>query len=133
MFKDQINVISNEREDGVKAEDGVRTEDGEVTGNVHHRYFGTEYKNLFVNIFQYGLTDGDLHLTNFDNWHLALTNTVNTYLEENIYVNDRLFNFEISIKKLANVDDKVNVIIDCYKRKTEAKYGNREIIVTVSC
>ena len=32
---------------------------------------------------------------------------------------DRLFNFEKSIKNLANIDYKVNIIIDYYKPKTE--------------
>ena len=82
MFKDQINVVKNKREYSVKAEDGVKTEDGEVTGNAYYRYFGDEYKNLTANIFKYGLMDENLHLTNFDNRHLALTNTFNTYLEK---------------------------------------------------
>lgn len=38
---------------------------------------------------------------------------------------DRLFNFEKSIKNLANIDDKVNIVIDDYKPKTKTKYGNK--------
>ena len=81
-FKDQINVVNNKREDRIKAEDGVETEDGEIIGNVHHRYFGDQYKNLIANIVKYELMDGDLHLTNFDNQNLALINTDNTYLAQ---------------------------------------------------
>ena len=80
FFKGQINVVNNKREDDVKAEDG------EIIHNVRHRYFGDEYKNLIANIFKCGLMDGHLHVTNFDNRHLALTNTVNAYLEKHVLV-----------------------------------------------
>ena len=49
-------------EDDVKTEDSVKTEDGEIIDNVHHRYIGDEYKNLIVNIFKFGLKDGNLYL-----------------------------------------------------------------------
>ena len=71
-----MNVNNNNREYGVKTKDGIKTEDWEWIGNVCHRYSGDEYKNIIANIFKYGLMDGDLHLTNFNNQHLALTNTV---------------------------------------------------------
>ena len=80
FFKGQINVVNNKREDDVKAEDG------EIIHNVRHRYFGDEYKNLIVNIFKCGFMDGHLHVTNFDYRHLALTNTVNAYLEKHVLV-----------------------------------------------
>ena len=41
---------------------------------MHHKYIGDEYKNLFANIFKY---------------EFVLTNTVNTYLENYINVDDR--------------------------------------------
>ena len=59
FFKDQINVINNNREDDVKVEDGFKTEDGEIIGNVHHEYIGDEYKNSIDNIFMFGLMDED--------------------------------------------------------------------------
>ena len=69
--------------------------------------------------------DVGLHLTNFAILHLALTNIVNTYLEKND-VDERLFKFEKSNKNLANIDDKVNFVIDDYKPKTKTKYANKK-------
>ena len=91
---------------------------------MHHKY-NDKYTNLIANIFNYGLMDGDLHLTNFDNQHLGLRNFVSAYLEKSIDVDDRLFNFEKCIKNFANIDDKVNIIIEDYKPKTETKYDNK--------
>ena len=91
---------------------------------VHHKY-NDKYTNLIANIFNYGLMDGDLHLTNFDNQHLGVTDFVSVYLEKSIDVDDRLFNFEKCIKNFANIDDKVNIIIEDYKPKTETKYDNK--------
>ena len=65
LFKDQISVVNNKREDDVKVEDGVKTEDGAIIDHVHHKSIRDEYKNLIANIFKYGLMDGDLHLTKF--------------------------------------------------------------------
>ena len=80
LFKDQINVVKNKREDGVE------TEDGEIIDNVHYGYFDDECKNLIVNIVKYELMDGDLRLTNFDNQNLSLKNTTNTYLAQKILI-----------------------------------------------
>ena len=38
FFKEQINVINNNRDDDVNAEDCVKTEDGETAGDMHHIY-----------------------------------------------------------------------------------------------
>ena len=65
FFKDQINVINNKREDGVKTEVGVKTEDREI--NVHNKYIDNKYTILINGFFTHGLKDEDLHLTNFDN------------------------------------------------------------------
>ena len=46
--------------------------------------------------------------------------------KENIDVDDTLFNFEKSIKNSANTDDKVNMITDDYKPKTETEYDNKK-------
>ena len=69
--------------------------------------------------------DVGLHLTNFANLHLALTKIFNTYLEKDD-VDERLFKFEKSNKNLANIDDKVNFVIDDYKPKTKTKYANKK-------
>ena len=72
-------------------------------------HIGDEYKNLISKIFQYGIMDGDLHLTHCDNRQLGSTKIVDKYLaEKNIYVYDRLFNFEKPIKTLANTENKIS-------------------------
>ena len=57
FFKDHINVINK------NGEDGVKTEDNEIVDDVHHKYIGYEYKNVIANGFKFGLMYGDLHLT----------------------------------------------------------------------
>ena len=56
FFKDHINVIYK------NGEDGVKTEDNEIVDDVHHKYIGYEYKNVIANVFKFGLMYGDLHL-----------------------------------------------------------------------
>ena len=52
-------------------------------------HIGDEYKNLISKIFQYGLMDGDLHLTHCDNRQLGSTKIADKYpAEKNIYVYD---------------------------------------------
>ena len=46
--------------------------------------------------------------------------------KENIDVDDTLFNFEKPIKNSVNTDDKVNIITDDYKPKTETEYDNKK-------
>ena len=95
-----------------------------IIDSVEDFYIGDEYKNLIGKILRYGLVDGDLHLTNFDNW-IGLSKIVNKYLgEKNIDVDNRLFNFEKFNKNLADVDNKVNVIIEKYKPQARIQYGN---------
>ena len=106
FFKSKINVIKHNRENYYKAEDNVKAEiinngetDGEIRNHVCHRDIGAEYKNLIGNTFIFALTDGDFYLTRFHNRQLGLTNIDNTCLKEkNIDVDDKLFNFEKSIK-----------------------------------
>ena len=45
--------------------------------DVDHSYIGDKYRDSTDNIFKSKLKDGDLHLTEFDNQKLALTNVVN--------------------------------------------------------
>ena len=68
------------------------------------------------------IKDGDLHLTEFDNRKLALTNIIDSYLRKNIDVNVGLFNFEKLIKVLSDVDNRIHGIIDDYKPKTDNEY-----------
>ena len=46
-------------------------------------------------------------------------------------MDDRLFNFEKSIKNVANIDDKVNILIDDHKPKTATEYDNKKIVVSI--
>ena len=56
--------------------------------------------------------DRDLHLTHFDNRQLGLENNIKNYLKErNIGVDNKFFDSEKSIKNLANIEDKINMII----------------------
>ena len=45
FFKDHINVINK------NGEDGVKTEDNEIVDDVHHKYIGYEYKNVIANVW----------------------------------------------------------------------------------
>ena len=56
FFRDHINVINK------NGEDGVKTEGNEIVDDVHHKYIGYEYKNVIANVFMFGLMYGDLHL-----------------------------------------------------------------------
>ena len=64
LFKDQVGVINNNREVGVKTEDGfkredkVEREDGEIIDKVHQRYYGDEYKYIF---FYLGFCSTNFH------------------------------------------------------------------------
>ena len=60
------NNNDNNREDEFKAKDGVKAED-----DVGYIYIDDEYKDLIGKIFKYGLTNRDLHLSNFDNRQLG--------------------------------------------------------------
>ena len=72
--------------------------------------------------------DADLHLANFDNWQLGLINIVNTYLEKNIDVDNRLFNFKKYINNSANIKikQKINIVLNDYKAKTETWYNDQK-------
>ena len=60
-----------------------------------------------------------MHLRNFDNQQLAFVNITKNYLEEkNIDVDNNFLNFEKSIKNLANIHNKANMMTDYYKTIT---------------
>ena len=121
LLKDQKNnAIKNNRENGVKVKD-------EIIRDVGYFYIGDIHKNFIDRLFKYGLLDEDLHLSNFDNQDLGLANIIQSYLKErNIDVDKKNFNVEISIKNLANMDDKVNMIMDYYKPKTKSVYYDKK-------
>ena len=77
--------------------------------------------------------DADLHLANFDNWQLGLINIVNTYLEKNIDVDNRLFNFKKYINNSANIKikQKINIILNDHKAKTETWYNDQKRVVSI--
>ena len=60
----------------------------------------------------------DLHLTKFDNQKVGLSKIVHKYIgEKNIDVHGGLLNFDKTMKNLANLDNKIYMIIDNYKTK----------------
>ena len=46
-------------------------------------------------------------------------------------MDDRLFNFEISIKNLVNIKHKINIIIDENKPKTETEHDHKKRVVSI--
>lgn len=69
-----MNTINNNNK-----KDDIKTDDDEIY-NVDHNYIDDEYKELISNIFKFELGDGCLHLMEFDNRKLAVTNIVGNYL-----------------------------------------------------
>ena len=53
-----------------------------VIDNVDLSYIGDKYKDLIEKAFNSSLKDGDLCLTEFNNWKLCLTNIFNNNLEK---------------------------------------------------
>ena len=51
-----------------------------------HSYTGDKYKDWIDCVFKSNLMDGDLHLTECDNWKLALTNIAKNHLEKKILI-----------------------------------------------
>ena len=45
----------------------VSKQNDKIINDVHNNCTGVEYKDLIDNIFTFGLMNGYLHLTNFDN------------------------------------------------------------------
>lgn len=74
------------------------------------KYIGDKNKNLINKIFTFELDEKDCHLTNFHNW-IYLKNIVNRYLKENdTDMSASKLSFNKSIKKLIDIDNKVNMI-----------------------
>ena len=120
FFKDQKNVINNNRENGAKTEDGIKTEDSEIIDNVYNRYILDKYQDLINNISTHGLKDKYMHLTKFDS-RINLKNIANRYLtKKNAAVYDRFFTFEKSIKGLTNIDNRL------YKPKTDIEFYDKK-------
>ena len=91
--------------------------------NLNHSYIGDEYKDLIDDIFKVRLRDGDMHLKVFDNKKRGLRNIVNNYLEkQDVDVDNRLFNFEKSIKNSSDVDNRIHRIIGDYNPQTKSEY-----------
>ena len=76
LLKDQINVINNSRQNGVKVEDGATIKYIKIIDNMGYFYIVDEYKNL-INKIKFGIVYGDLYLTNFDNQKIGLSKLVN--------------------------------------------------------
>ena len=66
-----------------------------------------------------------MHLKNFDT-QIGLNNNVNKYIKEkDVGVFEDNFEFEISIKDLATIDDKINNIIENYEPKTKIEIEDK--------
>ena len=126
FFKDQTNVINNNREEECKAGDSVKVEDDEIP-DVGYLYIGDKYKIWLIEFLSmdYWMKIWNYKLTNFENQKLDLTNIIKNYLKENF------LNFEKFIKKLANIHDKINMMIDYYKPKTKIKYEDKKRVVSI--
>ena len=119
-----INDNNNRKED-------IKKDDVEID-DVNHSCIGDEYKDLIKNILKYRLKDRALSFTEFDNRKLDLTNIVNNYLEKkDIDVDDRLFTFEKSIKRLSVIGNRINGVTDNFKPKTETKYEDKKRIISI--
>ena len=75
FFKDQINANYNNN-----IKDYLKTQDDKVE-NVDHSCNSDKCKDLIDNIFNSRVRDRDLHLTEFDNRKLTLTNIDSNSLE----------------------------------------------------
>ena len=74
------------------------------------KYIGDKNKNLINKIFTYELDEKDFHLTNFHN-RIDLKNIVNRYLKENdTDMSANNLSFNKCIKKLIDIDDKINMV-----------------------
>ena len=88
--------------------------------DVNYRYSDDKYKDLIYNIFKYELKEKDLHLMGIDNRIMGLKNIVNRYLRH--WCNwfdwyEAELDFNKSIKNLADIDDKINLIVEEYEYK----------------
>ena len=54
-MKDQINVINNNRQNGVKVEDGAKIKYIKIIDNMGYFYIVDEYKNL-INKIKFGMS-----------------------------------------------------------------------------
>lgn len=91
--------------------DGIKKDDIEI--DVNYGCIGNEYKDLIDNIFKFRLKDGHLRFTEFDDRKPDLTNIGNNYLEKKVvHVDNKLFNFEKSIKNLPDVNNRIHRIIN---------------------
>ena len=103
----------------------MKVEDDEIINNVGYFYIDDKYKNLIDKTFRFALMDEDFHFTNFDNRKIGSSKVVNKYLGEiNFVLDNALFNFKKLIKILANIDNKINMVIGNYKPKINIEYGH---------
>ena len=82
-------------------------------------------------IFTYGLKDKNFRLTNFDN-QIGLKNIINRHFKEkdtdmfeNHFILDRF------IKNLADIEDKIQMIIEIYEPKTKAGIEDKKRVISI--
>ena len=115
--KNQQNILTSQKTckwnktDQKIRTDGIKKDDIEI--DVNYGCIGNEYNDLIDNIFKFRLKDGHLRFTEFDNRKPDLTNIGNNYLEKKVvHVDNKLFNFEKSIKNLPDVNNRIHRIIN---------------------
>ena len=102
-----------------------------ITGNIPYRYIGDECKDLINRICTYGLKDKDFHLTNFDN-QIGLKNIINRHFKEKgTDVFENHFILDRFIKNLADIEDKINMIVEIYGPKTKPGIEDKERAISI--
>ena len=91
---------------------------------MNYRYISDKYKNLINNI--------SLHPTGIDNRIMGLKNIFNRYLKEkDIDVTDKEFDFNIFIKNLTAIDDKINMIVEEHEPKEKVRIEDKKGVISI--
>ena len=91
---------------------------------MNYRYISDKYKNLINNI--------SLHPTGIDNRIMGLKNIFNRYLKEkDIDVIDKEFDFNIFIKNLTAIDDKINMIVEEHEPKEKVRIEDKKGVISI--
>ena len=87
---------------------------------------------MINNVCKYRLEEKDLHLTGKDYRIISLKYIVNRYLKErNIDVIEEEFDFNISIKNVVAIVDKINTIVEKYEPKKVEIKDKKAVVSTL--
>ena len=84
---------------------------------------GNEENKLIDRIHKHGFMGLDLHLINFDNQQIVLKIMWKKKILMLIII---FFNFEKYIKNLANIHDKISIIVNYYKPEKKTEYDDKK-------